>query len=125
MLLDQKAYNFTKKILSLENMINRHKSFHNHEHTSTTNSKKEKEININEINIETKKDEKRIIGSTDYKKFEDLAKGIEKKEEEIKKEEKEEKEKDFNDEFLENYNEFSPSWRKEVDKMIQRKQNKK
>ena len=62
MLLDQKAYNFTKKILSLENMINRHKSSHNHEHTSTTNSKKEKEININEINIETKKDEKmRII----------------------------------------------------------------
>ena len=36
-----------------------------------------------------------------------------------------EKHKDFNDEFLENYNEFSPSWRKEVDKMIQRKQNKK
>ena len=38
---------------------------------------------------------------------------------------KNEKQKDFNDEFLENYNEFSPSWRKEVDKMIQRKQNKK
>ena len=98
MFLDQKAYNFTKKILSLENMINRHKSSHNHDHehnNSSTNTKKEKEININEINIETKKDEKRIIGSTDYKKFEDLAKGIEKKEEEIKIEEKEEKEKDY------------------------------
>ena len=36
-----------------------------------------------------------------------------------------EKNKDFNDEFLENYNEFSPSWRKEVDKMLERKKNKK
>jgi len=95
MLLDQKAYNFTKKILTLENMINRHKSSHSHEHNSTMNHYKEKEININEINIDTKKDEKRIIGSTDYKKFEDLAKGIEKKEEEIKNEEKEQKEKDY------------------------------
>ena len=95
MLLDQKAYNFSKKILTLENMINRHKSSHSHEHNSTTNRNREKDININEINIEAKKDEKRIIGSTDYKKFEDLAKGIEKKEEEIKNEEKEQKEKDY------------------------------
>ena len=36
-----------------------------------------------------------------------------------------EKNKDFNDEFLENYNDFSPSWRKEVDKMLERKKNKK
>ena len=31
------------------------------------------------------------------------------------------KNKDFNEEFLENYDEFSPSWRKEADKMRQRK----
>ena len=98
MLLDQKAYNFSKKIINLENMINRHKSSHNHDHehnNSSINTKKEKEININEINIETKKDEKRIIGSTDYKKYEELVKGMEKKEDEIKKEEKEQKEKDY------------------------------
>ena len=29
--------------------------------------------------------------------------------------------RDFNEEFLENYNEFSPSWRLEADKMNQRK----
>ena len=38
MLLDQKAYNFTKKILSLENMINRHKSSHNHDHEHNNSS---------------------------------------------------------------------------------------
>lgn len=30
---------------------------------------------------------------------------------------------DFNDEFLENYEDFSPSWRREVDKMNQRKKD--
>jgi hypothetical protein len=29
--------------------------------------------------------------------------------------------RNFNDEFLENYEEFSPSWRLEIDKMNQRK----
>ena len=29
--------------------------------------------------------------------------------------------RNFNDEFLENYDEFSPSWRLEIDKMNQRK----
>ena len=99
MLLDQKAYNFSKKILNLESMIIRHNSSHNHNHNhnhETKNSQnKEKDININEINIDTKKDSKRIIGSTDYKKYEELVKGMEKKEEEIKKEEKEQKEKDY------------------------------
>ena len=68
MLLDQKAYNFGKKILTLEDMVCRHKS-HNNKHSSNHN--KEKEININEINIDKNKDKKRIIGSPDYKKFED------------------------------------------------------
>ena len=97
MLLDQKAYNFSKKILNLESMITRHNSSHNHNHNHElkNSQNKEKEININEINIDTKKDSKRIIGSTDYKKFEELVKGMEKKEEEIKKEEKEQKEKDY------------------------------
>ena len=97
MLLDQKAYNFSKKILNLENMISRHNSCHNHNHNHEikTTQRKEKEININEINIDTKKDEKRIIGATDYKKYEELVKGMEKKEDEIKKEEKEHKEKDY------------------------------
>ena len=99
MLLDQKAYNFSKKILNLESMITRHNSSHNHNHNHNHETKniqnKEKEININEINIDTKKDSKRIIGSTDYKKYEELVKGMEKKEEEIKKEEKEQKEKDY------------------------------
>ena len=27
---------------------------------------------------------------------------------------------DFNQEFLENYNDFSPSWRKEADRMLMR-----
>ena len=35
------------------------------------------------------------------------------------------KNKDFNEEFLENYDKFSPSWRREPDKMMQRKGNKK
>ena len=97
MLLDQKAYNFSKKILNLENMISRHNSCHNHNHNHEIKNtqRKEKEININEINIDTKKDEKRIIGATDYKKYEELVKGMEKKEDEIKKEEKEQKEKDY------------------------------
>ena len=92
MLLDQKAYNFGKKILILEDMVCRHKS-HNHKHSPNHN--KEKEININEINIDKNKDKKRIIGSTDYKKFEDLVKGMEKKESEIKKKEEEQKQKDY------------------------------
>ena len=97
MLLDQKAYNFSKKILNLENMISRNNSCHNHNHNQEIKNtqRKEKEININEINIDTKKDEKRIIGTTDYKKYEELVKGMEKKEDEIKKEEKEQKEKDY------------------------------
>ena len=94
MLLDQKAYNFSKKIISLENIVCNHSS-HNHNHTITTNHTKEKEININEINLDKNKDKKRIIGSTDYKKFEDLVKGMEKKEEQIKKEEEEQKQKDY------------------------------
>ena len=94
MLLDQKAYNFSKKILTLENIVCNHSS-HNHNHNITTNHTKEKEININEINLDKNKDKKRIIGSTDYKKFEDLVKGMEKKEEQIKKEEEEQKQKDY------------------------------
>ena len=94
MLLDQKAYEFSKKILSLEDMVCRHKT--DHLHNKTINNNKPKEININEINIEEKnKDKKRIIGSTDYKKYEDLVKGMEKKEEEIKKSEEEQKQKDY------------------------------
>ena len=94
MLLDQKAYNFSKKIISLENIVCNHLS-HNHNHNITTNHTKEKEININEINLDKNKDKKRIIGSTEYKKFEDLFKGMEKKEEQIKKEEEEQKQKDY------------------------------
>ena len=93
MLLDQKAYNFSKKILSLESMICRHKSSHEHNHTKDHNENKD--ININEINIDKNIDKKRIIGATDYKKFEDLVKGMEKKEEEIKKIKEEEKQKDY------------------------------
>ena len=92
MLLDKKAYDFSKKIISLESMV----CNHNHDHHKACENHKEKEININEINIDPKnKDNKRIIGSTDYKKFEDLVKGMEKKEEEIKKEQEEEKQKDY------------------------------
>ena len=92
MLLDKKAYDFSQKIISLESMV----CNHNHDHHKTCENHKEKEININEINIDQKnKDNKRIIGSTDYKKFEDLVKGMEKKEEEIKKEQEEEKQKDY------------------------------
>jgi tetratricopeptide (TPR) repeat protein len=94
MLLDQKAYEFGKKILKLENIVCKPHSHHNHSHNDS-HKEESKEININEIKIDESKDKKRIIGSTDYKKFEDLAKGIEKKEEEIKIEEKEEKEKDY------------------------------
>ena len=69
---------------------------HNHDHHKACENHKEKEININEINIDPKnKDNKRIIGSTNYKKFEDLVKGMEKKEEQIKKEQEEEKQKDY------------------------------
>ena len=95
MLLDQKAYNFSKKILSLESMICRHNSSHEHNHNHSKNDNKNKEININEINIDKNKDKKRIIGATDYKKFEDLVKGMEKKEQEIKKDEEEQKQKDY------------------------------
>ena len=31
-----------------------------------------------------------------------------------------EKNNDFNDEFLDNYKDFSPSWRKEADKIIKK-----
>ena len=95
MLLDQKAYNFSKKILSLESMICRHNSSQEHNHNHSKNDNKNKEININEINIDKNKDKKRIIGTTDYKKFEDLVNGMEKKEQEIKKDEEEQKRKDY------------------------------
>jgi tetratricopeptide (TPR) repeat protein len=94
MLLDQKAYDFGKKILKLENIICKPHSHHNHSHNDS-HKEETKEININEIKIDENKDKKRIIGSTDYKKFEELAKGIEKKEEEIKNEKEKEKENDY------------------------------
>jgi tetratricopeptide (TPR) repeat protein len=94
MLLDQKAYDFGKKILKLENIICKPHSHHNHSHNDS-HKEESKEININEIKIDESKDKKRIIGSTDYKKFEELAKGIEKKEEEIKNEKEKEKENDY------------------------------
>ena len=78
MLLDQKAYEFGKKIIALENLVCQPHSHSNHNHDHSHNEKT-KEININEIKIDESKDKKRIIGSTDYKKFEELAKGIEKK----------------------------------------------
>jgi tetratricopeptide (TPR) repeat protein len=99
MLLDKKAYDFGKKIITLENLVcNSH--CHSHSHGNHNDShpevkSEEKEININEIKIEENKDKKRIIGSTDYKKFEELAKGIEEKEEEIKKEKEKEKQNEY------------------------------
>ena len=50
MLLDKKAYDFSKKIISLESMV----CNHNHDHHKTCENHKEKEININEINIDPK-----------------------------------------------------------------------
>jgi len=94
MLLDQKAYEFGKKIITLENLVCQPHSHSNHNHDHSHNEKT-KEININEIKIDESKDKKRIIGSTDYKKFEELAKGIEKKEDEIKKEKEKQKENDY------------------------------
>ena len=94
MLLDQKAYEFGKKILKLESIVCKPHSHHNHSHNDS-HKEESKEININEIKIDESKDKKRIIGSTDYKKFEELAKGIEKKEEEIKNEKEKEKENDY------------------------------
>ena len=99
MLLDKKAYDFGKKIMTLENLVcNSH--CHSHSHGNHNDShpevkSEEKDININEIKIEENKDKKRIIGSTDYKKFEELAKGIEEKEEEIKKEKEKEKQNEY------------------------------
>ena len=94
MLLNKKAYDFGKKIISLENIVCKP---HNHLHNNHKHSQKEenKEININEIKLEENKDKKRIIGSTDYKKFENLAKGIEEKEQEIKKEEEKQKQNEY------------------------------
>ena len=94
MLLDQKAYEFGKKILKLESIVCKPHSHHNHSHNDS-HKEESKEININEIKIDESKDKKRIIGSTDYKKFEELAKGIEKKEEQIKNEKEKEKENDY------------------------------
>ena len=99
MLLDQKAYDFGKKIITLENLVCKpHSHCHSHSNKEQEHShpkKEEKEININEIKIDENKDKKRIIGSTDYKKFEELAKGIEQKEEEIKNEENKLKEENY------------------------------
>ena len=101
MLLDKKAYDFGKKIITLENIVcNSHCHSHSHSHGNHNDSHPEeksevKDININEIKIEENKDKKRIIGSTDYKKFEELAKGIEEKEEEIKKEKEKQKQNEY------------------------------
>ena len=94
MLLSKKAYEFGKKVISLENIVCKPHSHLSHNHK---NSKKgeNQEININEIKLEENKDKKRIIGSTDYKKFENLAKGIEEKEQEIKKEEEKQKQNEY------------------------------
>lgn len=94
MLLDQKAYEFGKKILKLESIVCKPHSHHDHSHNDS-HKEESKEININEIKIDESKDKKRIIGSTDYKKFEELSKGIEKKEEEIKTKKEKEKENDY------------------------------
>ena len=95
MFLSPKAYEFAKKVIILENIISKSLCHSEHKHNNNNNySKKNEEININEIKIEKNNDTKRIIGSTDYKKFENLVKGIEEKEDEIKKEkEKENQEK--------------------------------
>ena len=87
MILDKKAYEFGKKIITLESLVCKPHSHFSHNHNynhENSKTKVEKEININEIKIDESKDKKRIIGTTDYKKFENLAKGIEEKEEEIK-----------------------------------------
>ena len=94
MLLERKAYEFGKKILSLENVVCKSHCHSAHNYNGDDNCSKkeeEKDININEIKIEKNNDAKRIIGTTDYKKFENLAKGIEEKEDEIKKEKEKEK----------------------------------
>ena len=97
MLLDKKAYDFGKKIITLENLVCKPHSHTEHNHNHKDNSKKfeEKEININELKIDESKDKKRIIGTTDYKKFENIAKGIEEKEEEIKMEKEKEKQNEY------------------------------
>ena len=94
MILDKKAYDFGKKVITLEKFLYNH---HSHIEHDNNHCKKEleKEININEIKIEENKEKNRIIGSTDYKKFETLAKGIEKKEEENKIEKEKEKQNDY------------------------------
>ena len=94
MILDKKAYDFGKKVITLEKILYNH---HSHIEHDNNHGKKEleKEININEIKIEENKEKNRIIGSTDYKKFETLAKGIEKKEEENKIEKEKEKQNDY------------------------------
>ena len=98
MILDKKAYEFGKKIITLESLVcEPHSHFsHNHNHNhENSKTKVEKEININEIKIDESKDKKRIIGTTDYKKFENLAKGIEEKEEEIKIEKEKENQNEY------------------------------
>ena len=98
MILDKKAYEFGKKIITLESLVCKpHSHFsHNHNHNhENSKTKVEKEININEIKIDESKDKKRIIGTTDYKKFENLAKGIEEKEEEIKIEKEKENQNEY------------------------------
>ena len=82
MLLDEKAYNFSQKVLSLEHLLNHHINDNN----TNLDKKYSKDIDINEIKIDKKREEKRIIGSTDYKKFEDLSKELQKKEDELEKE---------------------------------------
>ena len=96
MILDKKAYEFGKKIITLESLVcEPHSHFsHNHNHENSK-TKVEKEININEIKIDESKDKKRIIGTTDYKKFENLAKGMEEKEEEIKIEKEKENQNEY------------------------------
>ena len=93
MLLEEKAFNFGKKILKLESLFaHSHTGNHDcHEHHNIEN----KDININEIKINPTNDNKRIIGPTDYKKFEDLAQGIENKEKEIEKLKEKQKAEDY------------------------------
>jgi len=94
MLLDKRAYAFGKKIINLEKKICGNHSHSTHKHNNQSNEET-KEININELTIDENKDKKRIIGSTDYKKFENLAKGFEEKEEEIKKEKEQKKQEEY------------------------------
>ena len=68
MILDKKAYEFGKKIITLESLVcEPHSHFsHNHNHNhENSKTKVEKEININEIKIDESKDKKRIIVKTD------------------------------------------------------------